>query len=72
MAFDGRVVDPDAGGDTLKAVYTSKGLVAKKGDTLNDDTTIVGDISENGDVAINLFGDVAFHGRTGGDRAIFI
>jgi hypothetical protein len=61
VAFHGRIVDPDAGGDTVKAVFTSDGLVAKEGDTLNDDT-IVDDINENGGVAINLFGNVAFHG----------
>jgi hypothetical protein len=62
VAFHGDVVDPGAGGDTKKAVFTSEGLIAKEGDTLADGTTIVDDIDETGGVAINIFGDVAFHG----------
>jgi hypothetical protein len=78
VAFHGDVVDPDTGGDTKKAVFTSTGLVAKEGDTLEDGTTIVDDIDETGGVAINIFGEVAFHGDvvdpdTGGDtkKAVF-
>jgi hypothetical protein len=61
VAFHGDVVDPDAGGDAVKAVFTSNGLVAKKEGPLPGGT-IVSDIDENGGVAINIFGDVAFHG----------
>jgi hypothetical protein len=61
VAFHGDVVDPDAGGDAVKAVFTSDGLVAKKEGPLPGGT-IVSDIDENGGVAINTFGDVAFHG----------
>jgi hypothetical protein len=62
VAFHGDVVVPDdAGGDTVKAVLTSDGLVAKKESPLPGGT-IVSDIDENGGVAINLWGDVAFHG----------
>ena len=77
VAFHGDVVDPAHGSDTLKAVFTTDGLVAAEGDKLLDDT-LLDDIDENGGVAINLFGDVAFHGDavvpdTGGDtvRAVF-
>ena len=61
VAFHGRVVDPDVGGDTLKAVFTSDGLVAREASELPDGNTL-DDINEDGGVAINLFGDVAFHG----------
>jgi hypothetical protein len=70
VAFHGDVVDPDAGGDTKKAVFTSAGLVAKEGGTLTDGT-ILEEISESGGVAINFFGDVAFHGRAGNVKAVF-
>ena len=64
VAFHGLVVDPDTGGDTLQAVLSSSaGLIAKEGDTLEDGTIILGDIYESGGAAINLFGDVAFHGE---------
>ena len=61
VAFHGKVVDPDTGNDTTPAVFTQEGLVAKVGDTLPDNN-IVADIDENGGVAINFFGQVAFHG----------
>jgi hypothetical protein len=62
VAFHGRVVDPDhEGGDTLKAVFTTDGLAAREASELPDGTTL-DDINEEGGVAINLFGDVAFHG----------
>jgi predicted HAD superfamily phosphohydrolase len=35
------------------------------------DGTILDEITESGGVAINFFGDVAFHGRTGGVKAVF-
>jgi len=77
VAFHGQTVDPDAGGDSLKAVFTSDGLAAREGSTL-DDGTLLDDINENGGVAINLFGEVAFHGdaidpEVGGDsvKAVF-
>ena len=62
VAFHGRVVDPGSeGGDTLKAVFTTDGLAAREASELPDGTTL-DDINEEGGVAINLFGDVAFHG----------
>jgi hypothetical protein len=77
VAFHGQTVNPEPGGDSLKAVFTSDGLVAREGSTL-DDGTILDDINENGGVAINLFGAVAFHGDAidpdvGGDsvKAVF-
>jgi hypothetical protein len=78
VAFHGQSVFPDTGGDSLKAVFTSEGLVVKEGTDLDEDT-ILDDINENGGVAINLFGEVAFHGDAidpdvGGDsvKAVFI
>ncbi len=70
VAFHGDVVDPGTGGDTKKAVFTSAGLVAKEGDILTDGN-ILEEINESGGVAINIFGDVAFHGRTGNVKAVF-
>jgi hypothetical protein len=78
VAFHGQTVNPEPGGDSLKAVFTSDGLAAREGTDLLDGT-ILDDINEDGGVAINLFGDVAFHGQTvvpdtGGDsvKAVFI
>jgi hypothetical protein len=75
VAFHGDVVDPDDGTDTVRAVlavlvFTQDELVAKEADILTDGT-ILDEISESGGVAINFFGDVAFHGRTGGINAVF-
>jgi hypothetical protein len=70
VAFQARVVDPETGIDTGAAVFTQDGVVVKEGDILPDDT-IVEEISETGGVAINDFGQVAFHGRTGGVAAVF-
>jgi hypothetical protein len=70
VAFQGRVVDPDTGVDTVAAVFTQNVLVAKEGGTLSDGTTL-DEISESGGVAINSLGQVAFHGRTDGIRAVF-
>jgi hypothetical protein len=61
VAFHGRVVDPGFGSDTLKAVFTTDGLVAQEASELPDGNTL-DNINEDGGVAINLFGDVAFHG----------
>ncbi len=67
VAFHGQIGD-------VKAVFISDGettqVVAKVGDKL-DDGTLLEDIEVSGGVAINLFGEVAFHGRTGGLRAVF-
>ena len=60
VAFHGDT-DPDFGSRTVNAVFTQYGLVAKEGDILEDGTTL-NSINELGGVAINLFGDVAFHG----------
>jgi len=78
VAFHGEVVDPAPGGDTLAAVFTQERLVAQEGGTLEDGITIVEEISKSGGVAINLLGQVVFHGRvlkvaSGADtvRAVF-
>ena len=73
VAFHGDVVVPNAGTDAVRAVLIQDGfggLVIKEGDTLPDGT-ILDEITENGGVAINFFGDVVFHGRTGGIKAVF-
>jgi hypothetical protein len=74
VAFHGDAIDPDAGGDSVKAVFISDGettqVVAKEGDILPDGT-LIEEIEVNGGVAINVFGEVAFHGRTGGSKAVF-
>ena len=70
VAFHGDAIVPDAGGDSVKAVFTQNGLVAKEGDILPDGT-LLEEIEVNGGVAINLFGEVAFHGRTGGSKSVF-
>jgi len=71
VAFHGQTDDPAPGSDTLKAVFTQNGLIAKVGDNLPDETTLE-NINENGGVAINLLGWVAFHGQTGAAEAVFI
>jgi hypothetical protein len=71
VAFHGRVVDLDAGGDGVKAVFTSDGLVAKKEGPLPGGT-IVSDIDVNGGVAINFDGQVAFHGKVGTTDVVLV
>jgi len=61
VAFHGFVVNPDGGFDSLKAVFTSAGLVVREGDTLPDGT-LLDDIEVNGGVDMNVFGEAAFHG----------
>jgi hypothetical protein len=62
VAFQGKVEIEDGPFDeTLRAVFTSQELLAREGTTLSDDNTIE-EIEEVGGVAINDFGDVAFHG----------
>ena len=51
-------------------VLTQAGVVVKEGDTLPDGTT-VDEINVHSGVAINVYGDVVFHGRTGGVKAVF-
>jgi hypothetical protein len=70
VAFHGSVVDAGAGSDSVRAVFTQNGVVVKEGQTLPDGT-IVDEITVNSGVGINLFGDVVFHGRTGGVKAVF-
>jgi hypothetical protein len=77
VAFHGEVIDPDFGTDGVEAVFTQFGMVARREGRLPDGT-IVSDIDENGGIAINMFGEVAFHGDvlkadTGTDtvRAVF-
>ena len=57
----------------VKAVFIGDGettqVVAKVGDTLPDGTTL-DDIDLSAGVAINIFGDVTFHGRTGDTKAV--
>jgi hypothetical protein len=69
VAFHGSVIIPDAGSDAKRAVLTGEGVIAKEGDTLGG--TILDEIEVSGGVAINLFGDVVFHGRTGNVKALF-
>ena len=72
VAFQGRVVDAAVGTDAVPAVFTSDGLVVNVGDLLSGGGTLE-EISEEGGVAINLFAQVAFHGRTDqGIKAVFI
>jgi len=70
VAFHGRTADPASGRLPDKAVFTSNGLIAKESDNLPDGTNL-DNINTYGGVAINLFGDVVFQGRTGGDEAVF-
>ena len=75
MAFHGSVLDPGAGSVAVKAgligeVLTQPEVVVKEGDTLPDGTT-VDEINVHSGVAINVYGDVVFHGRTGGVKAVF-
>jgi hypothetical protein len=71
VAFHGSVIVPDAGSDSVKAVFTQAGVIAKEGDILPGGTTL-DEIEVNGGVAINVFGEVAFHGRTDSVKAVFI
>jgi hypothetical protein len=71
VAFHGKAVDPDLGGDAVKAVFTQDGLVARKDENLTDNTTL-SEISEKGGVAINNAGQVAFHGKVGTTAAVFV
>jgi hypothetical protein len=75
VAFHGKILRPGHPSGT-KAVFTQHGLVAREGGTLTllPGGTIVSDIDVNGGVAINLFGDVAFHGFVGPEltRAVFV
>ena len=70
VAFHGSVIVAAAFGDSVKAVFTQEGVIAKEGDTLPDGT-IVNEITVHSGVGINLFGDVVFHGRTGNVKALF-
>ena len=54
-----------------KRVFTQYGLVAKVGDNLDDNTTL-SEILNNGGVAINLFSEVAFHGKVGGPNVVVV
>ena len=71
VAFHGAVVDPNAGGDTVPAVFTQEGLVVKEGDTLTDGT-IVDEIHVTGGVAITEFGEIVFHGKVGTTDAVLL
>jgi hypothetical protein len=71
VAFKGRAFIPGGPVKAVDAVFISDvGVVAKVGDTLLDGTTL-GQISDIGGLSINFFGEVAFHGRTGGIKAVF-
>ena len=79
VAFHGTVC---SGGDaSLKAVFiafqdpeggSTIQVVAKAGDLLADGSTILSDISAVGGVAIDFFGQVAFHGKVGSTDAVFV
>ena len=71
VAFHGKAVDPDLGGDAVEAVFTQDGLVARKDENLTDGTTL-SEISEQGGVAINNADQVAFHGKVGTTAAVFV
>jgi hypothetical protein len=47
-------------------------VVAKEGDKLADGTTTLDEINDTGGVAINAFGEVAFHGKSNGSDAVFM
>jgi len=55
VAFGGR------DGNAIDAAFTQERAVVREGETLGD-TTLLDDINENGGIAINVFGQVAFHG----------
>jgi len=72
VAFHGDAIVPDAGGDSVKAVLTQAGLIAKEGDFV-DGTTTLDEIEVTGGVAINPYGsEVAFHGKVGTTDAVFV
>ncbi len=72
VAFHGRTPVDAVFIDAVFIQYgsTQDALVVKVGDTLPDGTTL-DEISVSGGVAINLLGEVAFHGKTGGRKAVF-
>jgi hypothetical protein len=67
VAFHGSGVQND---HSVDAVFTQYGVVAKVGDLLPDGT-LIDEINDAGGVAINIFGDVVFQGRTGRVKAVF-
>jgi hypothetical protein len=72
VAFHGRTPVDAVFIDAVFIQYgsTQDALVVKVGDTLPDGTTL-DEINDSGGVAINFFGEVAFHGKTGGRKAVF-
>jgi hypothetical protein len=70
VAFLGLVGPPTGGMGMLPAVITQNGVIAKGGDTLPDGTHLH-NINTNAGVAINIYGDVVFHGETDGVKAVF-
>jgi len=76
VAFHGKVeIEEGLGPKTPRAVFTASDgqdtqVVAQVGSTLPDETTVER-IHEYGSVAINDFNVVAFHGQTGGVKAVF-
>jgi hypothetical protein len=71
VAFLGYIRNPNPGvARGIPAVFTQYGLIAKESDILPDGSQL-DNINTNAGVAINLFGDVVFHGRTGGEEAVF-
>ena len=73
VAFHGAIeVEGGLFDETFRAVFTQDGLVAREAVAL-DDGNIIQEISDTSGVAINDFGQVAFHGEVvnpepGGDR----
>ena len=61
VAFHGEVYWFNGLDNDSKAVFTQHGVVARMGGLLTDET-LVSDIDESGGVAINMFGEVVFHG----------
>jgi hypothetical protein len=66
--FHGKAGPTDA---VFNAVFTQAGLVAAEGMTLPDGETLH-NIKPEGKVAINLFGEIAFHGQADTTEAVFV
>jgi hypothetical protein len=57
--------------EKFRAVFTSRGLAAREETELEDDT-LLETINEVGGVAINLYSEVAFHGKAGGPNVVVV
>ena len=68
VAFHGKVQSSHG---RVNAVFTSDAIVAQE-DVSLEDTITPQSINATGGVAINDFGEVAFHGRTGSTDAVLV